>query len=80
MADTREGLPETEWLVTLIQWLIREGYSLPPAFWEHLGRGLQELAEALRILAEHVPDATDSPLWLRLYETFMEGDQRLGRE
>jgi len=54
--------------------------TLPPEFWLHLGRGLQELGKALEILAEHGRVfAAPADEWLRLYETIMQREPRVGR-
>ncbi len=52
--------------------------DLPPEFWEHLGKGLEEIGRALAIYAEHakVPPLSD-PL-IRAYEELMNQPIRVG--
>ena len=69
-----------EWVTALLSQWIPEARSLPPEFWEHLGAGLRELGLALELLGEHLERRSSDNPWLVLYESFMEGHRRVGRE
>lgn len=77
-ATSRPDYPPTNSLLSL---LATVGTALPPEFWLHLGRGLQELGKALEILAEHGrTSAPSADEWQQLYERIMEYEPRVGME
>ncbi len=52
--------------------------ALPAEFWEHLGRALEEVGQALRVLAEHVDDAAETERLYEAYDRVMRGRMRVG--
>lgn len=52
--------------------------DLPPEFWEHLSRGLQELARASALYARHARTRDKQDELTRAYEDLMDGEPRVG--
>ncbi len=67
--------PETSW-TEAFQDLPLD--ALPAEFWDHLGRALEEVGRALRILARHVGGTTDVERLYNAYDRVMRERTHVG--
>lgn len=52
--------------------------DLPPEFWEHMGKGVEELGRALSIYVAHAQPSSLPDTLIQMYEEIMSGPMRVG--